>query len=262
MEIWRGEIEKLYVILYEAGDSEAKSAVMAEKALFDTYIGKYADAVNTEDAARMRQDTDKMYDMLLAAATGSRREALLREREQMYATIDAFAAAPKGEALTEALRLKCASLCCSIHTMPENRPDSLAGQHAALDGTDKHEANAREIADLEGSDSEVVERYDETGAQALSDTVRIAAGAGNRAVAFRRGATLWQMALDDIMNPVYEAAAEERKQAIAAWRVTLDSLLPVERDLLAMMYGENQAVTEEQLMNLYKDAVLNTEHVK
>ena len=90
----------------------------------------------------------------------------------------------------------------------------------------------------------------------------MAAGAGNQAVAFRRGAVLWQMALDDIMNPVYEAAAEERKQAIAAWRVTLDSLQPAERDLLAMMYGENQALTEEQLMNLYKDAALNTEHVR
>ena len=189
-------------------------------------------------------------------------EALLREREQMYATIDAFSGTAKGAALAEALRLKCASLCCSIHTMPENRPDSLSGQHAAPDGTDKSEANAREIADLEGSDSEVVERYDETGAQALIETARIAAGAGNQVVAFRRGATLWQMALDDIMNPVYEAATEERKQAVAAWRVTLDSLQPAERDLLAMMYGENQAVTEEQLMDLYKDAVLNTEHVR
>ena len=258
--IWRGKIEKQYALLYEAGDSEAKSAVMAEKALFDTFMGKYADAVNTEDAARMRADTDRMYDMLLNAATGSRREALLREREQLYATIEAFGAATKGEALTEALRLRCMSLCCAIHTMPERRPDSLAGQHTILEDNKTFDANAREIGSLNGSDSEVVERYDETGATAFRDTVRLAAG--GRPSAFRRAAVLWQMALDDTLNPVYEAAGNERRQAIAAWRITLDSLAPAEKSLLALMYGDRSATAEEQLMNLYRDAALNTEHVR
>ena len=102
--------------------------------------------------------------------------------------------------------------------------------------------------------------YDETGATAFRDTVRLAAG--GRPSAFRRAAVLWQMALDDTLNPVYEAAGNERRQAIAAWRITLDSLAPAEKSLLALMYGDRSATAEEQLMNLYRDAALNTEHVR
>ncbi len=262
VEIWRGEIEKQYAVLYAAGDSEARSAVMEEKALFDAFIAKYADAVNTEDAARMRADTDRTYDMLLAAATGTRREALLTEREQLYAAIEAFGSTTKCAALAEILRLRCAFLCCAIHTMPEDLPGSITGQHTALDAAETHETNGREISGLEGSDSTVVERYDETGAAALKETVRMAVSAGNRAVAFSHASVVWQMALDDIMTPLYEAAAEERKQAIAAWRLTLDSLQPAERRLLTMMYSSNRAMLEEQLMNLYKDAVLCTEKIR
>ena len=91
--------------------------------------------------------------------------------------------------------------------------------------------------------------------------MRLAAGE-DRATAFSRGATLWQMALDEILAPIYEGAVEERKRAIAAWRITLDSLPPAEWRLLTLMYSGNRAMIEEQLMNVYKDAVLCTEKLR
>ena len=216
-DIWRGELEKLYAVLYAAGDSEARSAVMEDRVFHDDYLGRYA----------------------AAAASGS----------------------GAGAVLAETLRLKCAALCCAIHTMPKDLPDSLTGQYMALESAEKHEANGREISSLAGNGCEVVERFESTGALALNDTLRLAAGK-DPAVAFNRGAALWQMALDDTLNTIYEAAAVERKQAIAAWRRSLDSLLPAERRLLTLMYSGNRAIIEKQLMNLYKDAVLCTEKLR
>ena len=210
--IWRGELEKLYGILYLAGDSEARSAVMEDRVFFDAYLERCV-------------------------------------------------AAGAGAYVVEALRLKCATLCCAIHTMPEDLPGSITGRHTALNDAEKHKENGREIAGLVGSDSQVVERFDGTGAQALNDTVRLAAGE-DRATAFSRGATLWQMALDEILAPVYEGAGKERKRAITAWRKSLDSLPSAARRLLTLMYSGNRAMIEEQLMNVYKDAVLCTEELR
>ena len=210
--IWRGELEKLYGILYLAGDSEARSAVMGDRVFFDTYLKRCA-------------------------------------------------AAGAGAYEVEALRLKCATLCCAIHTMPEDLPDSIAGQYTALNDGEKHKENGREIAGLAGNDCKVVERFDSTGALALNDTVRLAAGE-DRATAFSRGATLWQMALDEILAPVYEGAGKERKRAITAWRKSLDSLPSAARRLLTLMYSGNRAMIEEQLMNVYKDAVLCVEKLR
>ena len=210
--IWRGELEKLYGILYLAGDSEARSAVVEDRVFFDAYLERCA-------------------------------------------------AAGAGAYEVEALRLKCATLCCAIHTMPEDLPGSITGRHTVLNDAEKHKENGREIAGLVGNDSMVVERFNGTGAQALNDTVRLAAGE-DRATAFSRGATLWQMALDEILAPIYEGAVEERKRAIAAWRTTLDSLPPAEWRLLTLMYSGNRAMIEEQLMNVYKDAVLCTEKLR
>ena len=119
----------------------------------------------------------------------------------------------------------------------------------------KHKENGREIAGRVGSESQVVERFDGTGAQALNDTVRLAAGE-DRATAFSRGATLWQMALDDAVNPVYENADASARQRIGAWRVTLDCLPSAEQALLELMYPNRAAIVAERLMNLYKDAAL------
>ena len=163
--------------------------------------------------------------------------------------------------VVEALRLKCVMLCCAIHTMPDDLTDSITGQHMALNDAEKHKENGREIADYVGNDCMVVERFNGTGAQALNDTMRLAAGE-DRAAAFSCGATLWQMALDEILTPVYEGTGKERRRAIAAWRKTLDSLPTAERRLLTLMYSGNRAMIEEQLMNVYKDAVLCTEELR
>ena len=44
--------------------------------------------------------------------------------------------------------------------------------------------------------------------------------------------------------------------------MTLDSLLPAERALLELMYPEAPFVTEERLMDLYKDAALFTGSIR
>ena len=58
------------------------------------------------------------------------------------------------------------------------------------------------------------------------------------------------------MNEIYLASEKDQKKMIAAWRKSLDALRKADRGLYEIIYAENPDVTEEQIMNLYKDVAL------
>ncbi|MBQ3763115.1 MAG: Cna B-type domain-containing protein [Clostridia bacterium] len=264
-EIWYSAILELYGILYEAGDSEAKAAVTEDRALFMAYAEKYASAVKAGDAESMKQNTLTMYEMLLTTAKNdSRRNELIAERDALLSDIEAYGEGVRGEALTKMLRLKCAQLCYSVHTMPEQPQSSLISGYEALAETEPRGMSTREFDALSGSDCAVTEYYDVPAARAMQDVLSMLreTGYGSLDSIFLRGQSFWQAALDEEVKPLYLEADENRKQDIGAWRVTLDSLLPGERSLLMLMYPEAPEIPEELLMDLYRDAVLFTEHVR
>ena len=133
-----------------------------------------------------------------------------------------------------------------------------------LTAADVYDVSSREFAATPGSDSMVTERYDALAAKALKDVCSMLTETeyGSPDKIFSKGQSFWQVALDEEVKPLYLDADEGCKQDIGAWRVTLDSLLPAERALLELMYPEAPFVTEELLMDLYKDAALFTGSIR
>ena len=219
------------------------------------------DAVLNGDSASpiWRAEVNNLYETLYEAASDEAKADLLWEREQYFAYVDTLEALTGEEAAAEALRLKTAELCCMIHTFPETLPDSLTGVYAEMLGriTDV-EGNSREIGALDGSDAPVTETYAGPAARALKDVRSLlsAAKVYDAENVFQRGQILWQASLDEIVNPAYLAADKDQRKLIAAWRITLDSLLNAERPFLEDLYSENPAMVEEVLMKLYRVSAL------
>lgn len=216
-DIWRAEIDKLYQTLYDAADDEAKAALIQDRLTLDTYLDTY---------------------------------------EAMRAGDDPAAAQ---QAVAEMLRLRCAELCAMAHTAPAQLPDSLLGNYARMFGGDSYEVSSREIAALEGSDSPVTERYDAALSRTLGEVVDTVQGTGSagQANAFVIAQRQWQIALDSIVNAYYKAADKETRKLIAGNRVMLDQVFAARKDLLTLLYENAPQVSEEALMNLYKNAALD-----
>ena len=62
-DIWREEIDKMYEILYDAADSDAKTAVVNDRALFYSYIGTYEEMQAAQDPAVVQQAITEMLRM-------------------------------------------------------------------------------------------------------------------------------------------------------------------------------------------------------
>jgi hypothetical protein len=206
----------------------------------------------------MRANVDSLYDLLLATADEAKTTELLAEKEKLYADIDASYGGSEYEARADALRLKCAFLCCALHTVPNALPSSLAGDYAQMMGTMGATETVRVFGALDGTDSEVTETYAGAAMKAQNDVIDLLSSAKsyNADDVFARGQQLWQVALDNEVNPVYEAADKEQRTLIALWRIALDSLSAAEKPFLELLYAGNDNAIEETLMNLYKDAAL------
>ena len=105
-EQWNAEAEKLYTLLWEAGDDSAKCAVLEERAMFFSYLEALES--KTGDAASFRR---------------SRSEALWERLASLAGITDTEAAAvPVGlsweELIAETLRLKCVQLLDLINELP------------------------------------------------------------------------------------------------------------------------------------------------
>ena len=105
-EQWNAEAEKLYTLLWEAGDDLAKCAVLEERAMFFSYLEALES--KTGDAASFRR---------------SRSEALWERLASLAGITDTEAVAvPVGlsweELIAETLRLKCVQLLDLINELP------------------------------------------------------------------------------------------------------------------------------------------------
>ena len=108
----------------------------------------------------------------------------------------------------------------------------------------------------------MTERYDARGAGALADTLALLNSVDSFDKAFITGRIFWQMALDDTVRPLYEAADEAQKKLIATWRILLDRRASTDGSLLGILYQQNYRTIAEAVMDLYKDAALNAANLK
>ena len=248
-----GENEARYTL--HACSEHTGAAVNAETA---GQAGDWAGA-----AAIWREETEKMYELFLEAADDEGKAALVQERAAFLAYADAWQALAGDEAAAELLRLKTAQMCCIIHTLPEELPNSIIGAIEFHDGK-AYEATLREIGALNGSDSEVSEQYAGAAARTLTDIRNMldAAKSYNFDEVFARGQRNWQIALDNTVNSVYKAADKETRRLIITWRTALDTLYTAETTLMEMLYPENDTAAQEELMNLYRDRVFDAVKIK
>ena len=207
---------------------------------------------------------EKLYEKFYEAADDAAKAALVQERAVFLAYVDAWQALAGDEAAAETLRLKCADMCCILHTLPAELPGSIVGSHREVINGEACDASAREIGALKGADSQVTERYAGAEARALKDVRAMLAEAKTHSYdeVFYRGQRAWQIALDAAVNGAYKNADRETRKKIIAWRTALDTLYAAEQPLMELIYPSENATVQETLMNLYKNAAFDALKLK
>ncbi len=103
-EQWNAEAEKLYELLWEAGDDEAKCAVLEERAMFYAYLAAINDDLSGDIAAFRLFRAQTLYGRLAELAEAGETESF-----------DAPEGLTGAELIAETLRLKCLSLSALIN---------------------------------------------------------------------------------------------------------------------------------------------------
>ncbi len=207
---------------------------------------------------------EKLYEKFYEAADDEGKAALVQERAAFLAYADAWQNLAGNEAAAYLMRVRCARMCCMIHTLPAGLPGSIVDSRNMLSGGEASEKTIREIGALRGSDSAVTELYAGAEARALNDVRNLLDETGKAyyGEAFVRGQRIWQVALDASVNGMYKAADKDARKLIIAWRTALDTLYAAEKPLMEMLYPDSNATVQEELMNLYKDAALDVSMMK
>ena len=210
-----------------------------------------------------KAEVEALYEVLYAAADSELKAALIAEQAAYYDHVDGLHALSDEAAVNE-LRIKCAFLCCALHTTPEDLPGSLAGDYAQMMGGEQQTESGRVIGALTGSDSEVKETYAGSIAYAQQNITALMdiEKSYDWDDVFERGIQLWQTALDATVNPIYKAADKDARKQIANWRISLDTLYNAEKEFMALLYEGNDEAIQETLMELYKAAALTAGNLK
>ena len=264
---WNGKTRSCELRLNSLGDSEAAYTLHA--------CSEHAGAAKDAEAAGLagdwagaaqiwRGEVEKLYEKFYEAADDAAKAALVQERAVFLAYVDAWQALAGDEAAAETLRLKCADMCCILHTLPAELPGSIVGSHREVINGEACDASAREIGALKGADSQVTERYAGAEARALKDVRAMLAEAKTHSYdeVFYRGQRAWQIALDAAVNGAYKNADRETRKKIIAWRTALDTLYAAEQPLMELIYPSGNATVQETLMNLYKNAAFDALKLK
>lgn len=220
--------------------------------------GNPAEAVNI-----WREEVNKLYEIFHEAADDEGKAALIQERTVFFDFANAQQALLGDEAAAELLRLKCTQMCCIIHTLPAELPDSLTGSYAKT-SSPAYSLSERIISELNGSDSGVTEHYGAGEAIALGDVMNLLHSAKqyNYDEVFLRGQRIWQVALDGTVNEAYKAADKDARKRIVTWRKSLDTLYSAEKALMNLIYPDNRTTVEETLMNLYRNAAFDIQKIR
>ena len=220
------------------------------------------DSVDAWDAvtALWLDAVEKAYQDLYEASWGDASGALLLahdrfvaelqyEQELLYASADPIAARRR---ITEILRLHCAELCHILHGGAPT--DSLTNNYAELGGMAPGERCERSI---EAGEAEALymETYCEEHAEimaALRANLRRSLSDAAEANSFGTGASMWQKALDTMVNARYLAADTDGKDQIAKARKGLDLYKQALRPLYEVLYPTDVAAPEEAVLRLYR----------
>lgn len=237
----------------------SEHAAAAQAAEAAGKAGNPAEAVNI-----WREEVNKLYEIFHEAGDDEGKAALVQERTVFFDFANAQQALLGDEAAAELLRLKCTQMCCIIHTLPAELPDSLAGSYAKMVSGPAYSLSERIISELNGSDSDVTEHYGAGEALALGDVMNLLRSAKqyNYDEAFLRGQRMWQVALDGTVNEAYKAADKDARKRIVTWRKALDTLYSAEKALMNLIYPDNRTTVEEALMNLYRNAAFDIQKIR
>ena len=212
-----------------------------------------------------REEISEIYQLLSDAGDESAKAAVLYDMSMFDAYLADYEVLNRvadevtvQKAIAEMLRLRCAELCCAIHTTPERLPDSLLNGYMLAD--DKGGNPGREIGALDGSDAALTERFTAPGAKTLGAVVELMGGLKDtpeRVNAFVMAQAAWQTSLDRVVNTGYKAADKEGRKAIAGSRKALDLMIDAHRGVLQMLYAEAPDMAEEAAASLYRNALLD-----
>ena len=231
------------------------------KAAAELLEGKEDSAEAWDAATALWLDAvEKAYQDLYEASWGDASGALLLahdrflaelqyEQELLYASADPIAARRR---ITEILRLHCVELCHILHGGAPT--DSLTNNYAELGGVVPGESCARSI---EAGEAEALymETYCEEHAEimaALRANLDRSLSNVAEANSFGTGASMWQKALDTMVNARYIAADADGKNQIAKARKGLDLYKQALRPLYEVLYPTDVAAPEEAVLRLYR----------
>lgn len=231
------------------------------KAAAELLEGK-EDSVDAWDAvtALWLDAAEKAYQDLYEASWGDASGALLLahdrfvaelqyEQELLYASADPIAARRR---ITEILRLHCAELCHILHGGAPT--DSLTNAYAELGGVAPGETCERSIGEGE-AEATYMELYCEGHAEimaALRSNLDRSLSNVAEANSFGTGASMWQKALDTMVNARYLAADADGRNQIAKARKGLDMYKQALRPLYEVLYPADVAAPEEAVLRLYR----------
>ena len=171
------------------------------------------------------------------------------EQELLYASADPIAARRR---ITEILRLHCAELCHILHGGAPT--DSLTNAYAELGGVAPGETCERSIGEGE-AEATYMELYCEAHAEimaALRANLDRSLSNVAEANSFGTGASMWQKALDTMVNAKYKTADADGKNQIAKARKGLDMYKQALRPLYEVLYPADVAAPEEAVLRLYR----------
>ena len=212
-----------------------------------------------------REEISELYGILAEAGDEPAKAAVLNDMTMFDAYLASYEALNRvadevtiQKTIAEMLRLRCAELCCAVHTAPERLPDSLLNGYALAN--DSNGIPGREIGALDGSDAALAERFTAPGAKTLRAVIGLMDGLKDipaRVDAFAKAQAAWQTSLDRVVNTAYKAADKEGRKAIAGSRKALDLMIDAHRGMLQMLYAEAPDVAEEAAASLYRNALLD-----
>ena len=212
-----------------------------------------------------REEINELYGILAEAGDEPAKAAVLNDMAMFDAYLASYEALNRvadevtiQKTIAEMLRLRCAELCCAVHTAPERLPDSLLNGYALAN--DSNGIPGREIGALDGSDAALAERFTAPGAKTLRAVIGLMDGLKDipaRVDAFVKAQAAWQTSLDRVVNTGYKAADKEGRKAIADSRKALDLMIDAHRGMLQMLYAEAPDVAEEAAASLYRNALLD-----
>ncbi len=171
------------------------------------------------------------------------------ETELLYTTTDQLTSCRR---ITEILRLHCTELCHMLHG--DARTDSLLNVYAELGGSESGETCARSIGEGE-AEAQYIETYCEAHTEimaAVRENLRRCRSDTAEANAFGTGASMWQKALDTMVNAKYKTADADGKKLIAKTRKGLDLYKQALHPLYETVYPDDPAAPEEVTLQLYR----------